>query len=177
MNEIWKDIPGFEGHYQVSNLGKVRARKYIMINGCLEIVPGKILSQTKSRGYPYTGVQLNNKRRSFSVHRLVAICFIPNPKSLPEVNHIDGIKTNNKITNLEWVTSSENKKHAFRLGLMKPTRGELCGKHKITEKQVREIRQMRKEGFLHKDIAKHFCLGQSTVTHILLGTRWAHVKK
>lgn len=109
MKEIWKEIPGYDGDYQVSNLGKVKSLK----NG-----QEKIMNLIKDKGgYLRIGLSKNNNTQICLVHRLVASMFIPNPLMLREVNHIDGDKTNNNVENLEWTTRSENILHAFRLGL------------------------------------------------------------
>lgn len=114
LNEVYKDIVGFEGIYQVSNFGNVKNQH------------GKILKTYKINS-GYLCLKLHDatgKRSSHLVHRLVATAFLDNPKT--EVNHIDGNKHNNTLTNLEWCTSSENKRHALYTGLMvynKPTLG------------------------------------------------------
>lgn len=103
MKEVWKDIPGCEGRYQISNFGRAKG-------------PLKILKPSISDwGYQRLRVTDNNsKKRSPRVHRLVAPAFIPNPNGLPEVNHIDGNKLNNRVDNLEWVSAKENKEHSIR---------------------------------------------------------------
>ena len=109
MVEIWKDVPGYEGLYQVSNMGRLKSYK--------KDASGVILKLTNKRG-DYIRVVLqgiNKPRTSISAHRLVALTFIPNPKNLPEVNHIDGNKQNNKISNLEWCTRSENIRHSLKI--------------------------------------------------------------
>ncbi|WP_242227195.1 NUMOD4 domain-containing protein [Bacillus cereus group sp. BfR-BA-01315] len=109
MTEIWKDIEGYEGYYQVSNTGKIKNKRNSRIRkNCL----------TK---YGYLNVQLliSGKDKTFQVHRLVAQAFIPNPNNKTQVNHIDGNKLNNNIDNLEWVTPKENMKHAWDIGLYK----------------------------------------------------------
>lgn len=106
--ETWKDIKGFEGIYQISNMGRVKSFK--------ADPNGRILSIKNSKG-DYLNIVLchGNKRRSVKVHRLVAEAFIPNPDNKPEVNHKDGNKQNNRVGNLEWATRIENQRHALAL--------------------------------------------------------------
>lgn len=102
--EIWRDIEGYEGLYQVSSWGRVR------IVFCNDLY--KILNpETTKKGYLRVDLYNGPSRKHFKVHRLVAKAFIPNPKNKPQVNHKDGNKKNNSVTNLEWVTDAENKKH------------------------------------------------------------------
>lgn len=116
-NEIWKDIPGYEGLYQVSNIGRVKSLARKNSNVCLKT---RILTErVNQNGYILYCLQKNKERKWNRVHRLVAACFIPNPNNYPVVNHIDGNKTNNKIENLEWCTRSYNTKHAYKTGLRK----------------------------------------------------------
>lgn len=108
MKEQWKDIYGFEGIYQISNCGNVKnvkRNKNIALTYC------------KRTGYIYANLYNNYKRKNATVHRLIATAFIPNPNNFPEINHIDGNKTNNSIENLEWCTRSHNMKHAVANGL------------------------------------------------------------
>lgn len=121
--EIWKNIDGYEGQYQVSNYGNVRGleRKVSNHTGILTVKP-KMLKQGKNhKGYPIVYLSKNNKQKTITVHRLVAIAFIPKIENKPQVNHIDGDKTNNHVDNLEWCDNSENQIHAYRLGLNKVT--------------------------------------------------------
>lgn len=123
MKEIWKDIKGYEGLYQISSFGNVKSldRYIINKNGDKQYFPGKYLTQGISDNYLKVILSKNNKQRTFRVHILVARAFIPNPENKPEVNHIDGNKKNNKVNNLEWNTRSENEFHAYRNGLAKPS--------------------------------------------------------
>lgn len=126
--EEWKDIKDYEGLYQVSNLGNV-----------IGIKSGKILKIYKSkRGYCMIGLYKNNNNKNFSIHRLVAMAFIPNPYNKPCVNHKNGILTDNMVENLEWCTYSENLKHAFE------TLGRIIPNRKLTVSQVIEIREQFK---------------------------------
>lgn len=118
--EVWKDIYGYEGLYKISNYGRVKS--FIANNGNRTII--KTPGRTKT-GYLFTPLYSNSKFEQFYIHRLVASHFIENIEGKREVNHKDGDKSNNHIDNLEWVTSSENKKHAWRTGLSTKTCGQL----------------------------------------------------
>lgn len=103
MNEIWKDIEGYEGLYQVSNLGNVRSLNYRGLKGCIHI-----LKPQNVRGYLVVPLSKNNTTRQYKIHRLVAQAFIQNLDNKPQVNHRDEDKLNNNVSNLEWNTSKEN---------------------------------------------------------------------
>ena len=112
MKEIWKNINGYNGKYKISNLGRVKNSK------------GIIMKQSKNpRGYPTIQFHINSKPKTISVHRLVAEAYILNPENKPQVNHIDGNKSNNIVENLEWCTNLENKHHAMISGLCEKTKG------------------------------------------------------
>ena len=104
MKEIWTDIKGYEGLYQVSNFGRVKRVK-----------TNRVLKGSKhTHGYLVVGLYKNNTKSTKKIHRLVAEVFIPNTDNKPEVNHIDEDKTNNMVSNLEWVTAKENSNHGTR---------------------------------------------------------------
>lgn len=111
IDEVWKPIKDFECLYEINNLGEIRSldREVIYSNGVKHIHKGKMLKPRKDK-YGYLNIVLNKngKSKTFKVHRLVAITFIPNPNNLPEVNHKDENKLNNSINNLEWCTSKYN---------------------------------------------------------------------
>lgn len=109
--EIWKDIEGFEGQYQVSDLGRVMS--LVTNHG----KPQRKLKPQHERNYLYVNLSIKDRGHTKDVHRMVAKAFVPNPDSKPMVNHIDGSKLNNNASNLEWVTCSENHKHAYASGL------------------------------------------------------------
>jgi len=111
MKEIWKDVNNYEGMYQVSNFGNVKKISKVNKYG-YETKEKEIKSFFSSHNYKIIKLYKNNKCKTFYIHRLVAIAFIKNHLNKPSVNHIDGIKHNNKINNLEWCTAKENYYHA-----------------------------------------------------------------
>lgn len=121
----WLPIKNYEGLYEVSDIGLVRSVDRIVVGKDGKNYPfrGKLLSihNNSQVGYPQIGLWKNNKGLQHYVHRLVAEAFIDNPHSLPEVNHLDGVRSNNTVDNLEWVTSSGNSLHAYKIGLRKPS--------------------------------------------------------
>ena len=129
-NEIWHDICGYEGDYQVSNLSRIKSFKKNRIT---------ILRPAFNGHYFFIYLHKNGKAKMHYIHVLVAKAFIPNPEGKPFVNHIDCNKLNNNVSNLEWVTHAENMKHAVAMGLSK--RGCENGNSKLEEWQVYEIRR------------------------------------
>jgi hypothetical protein len=119
MNEIWKDIQGYEGLYLVSNLGRVK-RMY-------KNRPSVIRKGTIDKdGYLRIGLSKDCKYKYFYIHRLVAMSFIENAENKPCINHINGIKNDNRIDNIEWCTYSENIRHADKTGLRACPKGKDC---------------------------------------------------
>lgn len=112
--EIWKDVTGFEGKYQVSNTGKIRSMAYHKKNGLIK----ELKPFSDKGGYMRVKFCKDGKESTVKVHRIVATEFIPNPHNKREVNHIDGNHKNNTVENLEWVTPSENMIHAAKYGLV-----------------------------------------------------------
>jgi hypothetical protein len=174
--EIWKDIKGFEGIYQVSDLGNIKSLNRIDVRGLNR--KGKAKRGRINR-YGYIQVQLwkNGKSIDKSLHRLVAEAFIPNPQNKPEVNHKDGDKQNNSVDNLEWSSSKENIEHAVNNGLRK-TNGENNGRAILTKEDVEYIRKIykfRDKEFGGKALAEKFGVGQTTISHIIKNESWKDV--
>lgn len=119
FKEIWKDIPGYEGRYQVSSLGRVRSldRTTKHKDGKITSHRGRVLKQqTNNKGYRMVSFS-GGPRKSWAVHRLVLETFLPDRELHLHCNHIDGNKDNNCLTNLEWITNLENQRHAWASGL------------------------------------------------------------
>lgn len=157
----FRDIDGVEGPYEISNNGDIRNK-----------ITGYIYKLSVSEwGYAYKTFQSKYGKGYVYVHKAVAEAFIPNPEGKPKVNHKDGNKLNNNSENLEWVTNRENIQHAFRIGLSKPTKlyGEKHGMCKISDSQVLEIKKLREEGMLYKDIAEIYRCHLSNIAYICSG--------
>lgn len=150
MQEIWKDINGYEGLYQVSNLGRVKSKLCWCGNGKAKIwkEKEKILSNSAdNNGYVRVGLFRQGKGKHARVHRLVAEAFIPNINNKRVVNHINGIKTDNRVENLEWCTYKENAKHAWDNGLKVVTQNVRDSAKRTFSKKVN---QYTKEGVFVK---------------------------
>lgn len=120
MKEVWKDIEGYEGLYQVSSFGRVKS--FDITDNLGRIRKGRILKGCKNtNGYLLVNLYKNSIGHSKNIHRLVAEAFIPNPDNKPQVNHIDEDKTNNVVSNLEWMTVKENSNHGTRNERMRKT--------------------------------------------------------
>lgn len=117
--EEWKDIPKYENHYQVSNLGKIRSVDRVSFDN--RRLKGKVIKTSINRfGYKKFNVSTKEGQKQLRVHRCVLEAFNPTITNNLQVNHIDGNKLNNRLSNLEWCTDSENKLHAYANGLMTP---------------------------------------------------------
>jgi len=111
-----------------------------------------------------------------SVHRLVAIAFIPNPLNLPEVNHKNGIKSDNRVQNLEWSTRSDNVKHAIKTGLMTIKKGDDCSWSKLKENYIAEIKRLNLEEKLsHSEIAKLYNVSRVCITKVINRNNWRNL--
>lgn len=169
--EIWAIVPGYNGDYSISSIGRIMSKKF-----------GKIRHMNpsiNSAGYPYVGLSLNGSVKNHRIHRLVASAFISNPSNKPEVNHLNGDVTDSRVENLEWVTAKENTRHAFDvLGRkMRQLKGSLNPNAKLTEDIVRSIRESISSGRTTRaQTARSLGITKTTVTSIMNGRSWSHIK-
>lgn len=172
-----KDIQGYEGLYYVTDNGDVWSydREYTLGNK-KHIRPGRKLKKSLVNGYEKVNLHKNGKTL-VSVHRVVAIAFLENKENKPQVNHVDGNKANNNIYNLEWATSSENTRHAIKIGLINSKKfvGEKNPTAKLTEKIVYEIRGLLSRGENQTKISKKYGLCRETVNKINNKKLWKHL--
>lgn len=126
-------------------------------------------------GYFRVGLYTGTKQVTRIVHRLLGQHFIKNPENKPLINHKNGIKTDNSLSNLEWVTDLENKKHAWANNLMNPRPGIRHHNCKLTENDIKEIKKMVKSQIKRRIIAKKFNISKGHVYRIVKGIRWGHL--
>lgn len=182
MIEQWKDIKGYEGYYQVSNTGKVRSleriiKAYIKSQEYVTLKGRELKISLTTRRYPYVALTIDNKPKKYSVHRLMAEAFIPNPDNKPQVNHKDGNKLNfTDLNNLEWCTASENSQHAVNTGLLKCTVGDKNPKCKYTDEQIKEIFRLNQEGFSGVEISDKLLIPKTSVLRYLNNKVKSYVK-
>jgi hypothetical protein len=181
MKELWHKIE--ETRYLVSNLGNVASINYKNTGQTKILKPAK-----DKKGYYRCGLMINGKLVTFKMHRLVAEAFIPNPNNKPQVNHINGIKTDNRAENLEWVSNKENHDHAVQKGLMvrkkgykRPNMKWLLGENnnnvKLTSEQVKEIRRKFKPRIYTREmLAKEYNVEPCTIKDIILKKSWKHIE-
>ena len=177
--EIWKDIKGYEGHYQVSNLGNVRGLDRVVknSNGTPKRLKIKIIKFSKnSNGYLNFNLCKNGKTKTFTAHRLVAINFIGIRPGTYVVNHKDGDKFNNDVRNLEWVTRKQNTCHAYKTGLMNAKR-DGNGVTKFKKEDISIIKGMINDGLSNRKIAKMFHVSHITISNLRNNKTWKNYNK
>jgi len=174
--EDWKDIEGYEGYYQISDLGRVRSFDRMVNNKgkkTLQNRKGIVMTfKVDKNGYYSIGLT-NGKQKMHLVHRLVAKAFIQNPKNKPQVNHLYGDKSDNRVVSLEWSTVEENARHASGIGLL--PKGSKHHNSVLTEDDALFIVGFRGLYKSTTQMAKSMNVERKTVTNILLGNTWSHV--
>jgi hypothetical protein len=168
--EVWKTIECYE-NYEISSYGNVRNKK-----------TKRILKNQKDKdNYSILNLYLNKKGKTFRVHRLVAIAFLEKNENKIEVNHINGIKRDNRLENLEWCTRSENERHSLKNGFKIPLKGIDCKVSKLTEEIVIEIltKKRNSNGLKYwgaKDLVLKYNIKPSCISAIVKGRTWKHIK-
>lgn len=171
MKEIWKEYKNTG--YFISNFGNLKNKKNMLLK-----------TNSKHNRYCQTSLRINSVPRTFLVHRLVAETFIPNPNSLPTVNHIDGNKKNNHVTNLEWCTQKDNIKHAWESGLATSKVGQEKHTSVLDDMHILTIATL-KDNYDRNKLAEYLPVrnnGKATIKskreqirRIIKGERWSHL--
>lgn len=177
--EEWRPVVGFESSYEVSSLGCVRSFDRVVVrgNGRPQFHCGRPIKPRRNRcGYYRVGLSKDGKQRRCSVHAIVAAAFIgPRPDGY-DINHKDGVKRNNAVENLEYVTPSRNQKHAYEKQLKVPVRGSWNGQAKLSEESVMTIKSELRCGVTGASLARRFKVSERCIHKIKKAENWAHVE-
>ena len=162
MEEVWKDINGYEGIYSISNKGNVWSHK------------SKKMLKPYIEKKGYHSIKLGSyERKAFKVHRLVAIHFVKNDDNYDQVNHMDGDKNNNRFDNLEWCDCGFNVRHALKTGLRIPRNGSNINTCKLSEENVLSIRKEYAAGNIsQRKLAEKYGVVQTTIKSIVNNKSW-----
>jgi len=161
-------IKNYEGLYSIAEDGTIYSHSKGII---------KNVRLDARNGYLRVTLSKDNKKKTYKIHRLLAEHFLSNPNGKSEINHINGIKTDNCLNNLEWCTRAENMQHAYDIGLNHGCYGELNGLSKLTSYQVLEIKKLLEEGKKVKHIADRYGVAKSTIYRIRQGKSWKTIPK
>lgn len=182
--EEWRDVEGYEQFYQASNMGRIKSKrsdreyplggkhKTIRVREYPEIIKKQYLTP---QGYLSVCLSDKVKATRFQVHRIIGLMFVLNPEKKPFINHEKGIRTDNRATELRWVTKIENEQHAWKVLKRRAVRGEENGKSKLTAEQVKNIRAEYFCGISPKKIAEKFGISDRYVVDIGAMKVWKHI--
>lgn len=172
-----RPIPGFEGRYEAASDGSIYSvrRVFIHESGYEQIIPEKqMTTQLTETGYYRVALTTNGRSKSYRAHRLVAAAFLPNPENLPEVNHLNADRTDNRVSNLEWCTKEQNRQHAVRLrceGVLGPR----SASRKLNPEGVTHARRAFRDGAAYKQIADAYGVSVETIRDAIRGKTWSAV--
>lgn len=176
--EIWRLISGYENIYKISNYGQVKRLKSHDLRG--RNVKEKILKNILGNHGYYRVTLCNGIQKAFTLHRLLALAFLPNPFKYPCINHKNGVKTDNRLENLEWCSYSHNQSHAIRTGLSPkppPKFGKNHHNAKFDLNYFNVILKARNDGMLLKDILKNFKISQTHYYRIVNRETWQQTNR
>jgi len=174
---MFKPIKGWESSHSISKEGQVFVKER-MVKGCggsSRKLKEHFIKWNYQKGYPTACLYASGRMKRYFVHRLVYETYVEKVPNGMQINHIDGIKDNNALSNLELVTPKENSQHAWRTGLSKKRIGENCSTSKLKDVDIRKIREMSKSKHTQKEIANTFSIHETNVHYILSGKTWSHV--
>jgi hypothetical protein len=153
LMETWKNVVGFENHYEVSNLGNIRRKK-----------SKRLRRVDYATIYPTVLLSVKGKHKTLRVHRIVAKAFLPEKEGRNHINHINGDKQDNRVDNLEWVTQAENNLHSYRvLGKKSPMQGKIPPNKKVIESDIPEMDRLNKSGISTEIIGQIYSINGSTI--------------
>lgn len=178
--ESWKSIPGYEGIYEISDLGNIRSIKLYRTdkNGKTYRLPAKILKPLLGTdNYHFVCLYKGGEAKQLRVHRLVLTAFVGSPPEGYYANHLDGNRINNKLCNLKWASPAENNLHAYSVLGRAPVSlpGEKNGFAKLTPNDIKLARQMREQKHTFQSIANKFGISKSHAKRIVDGLAWSHI--
>lgn len=173
--ENWKDVPGYEGLYQVSDFGKIRSFYFDKLNRSLSNNT-KPIKPFLNDGYPQVRLYKNGTKQDYKVHYLVMLSFVCDRPDGMQVGHTNAIRTDNRLINLSWVTPSENSRHAHYVTKTMPfTGGEKNSASKLKNKDVINIRKLKTNGLSNAEIAKIFKVTRQNINFICKKETWTHL--
>lgn len=179
MNELWKDIPNYEGLYQASNMGNIRSLDKIVPKWNKPYkrkIKGRVLKKHKANGgYNVVALHKNKNQKTYKVSRLIGITWKDNPDNKPEINHKNSIRTDDRAENIEWCTRSENVKHSYDKGNANQ-KGEKNAYSKLTKKKVLSIRDKYDSGkYSQIELSDMFNISKTTIHNVVKRKTWNHL--